>query len=300
MHIFIRMSWNIQWNLHTYAISNLQSESTKINSFHHRPIESIIKSTFFVLLHQLIESHLSYLRNRRGPRWSSLTGKIGIPRRGFPGQIKQQAGSPKVKWCNWHTPAWQMKLYRFYPYVSRLQSHDIISIHVGMFHVVSPLPALPIWGFPFRVNCKCSVFILGMLSELYIEAGNDYATPSVLCCPMNFIIIYVHVSYDFKDINLGLGCFASQFLWRKEVVIYLYMKYHLSWNNCGIYHWFRIWWDFLIIINTEYLKVSDLFVRYHLWHYFNICLVLYYDASETMANLLIIVLLFGLLKKINI
>ena len=65
----------------------------------------------FVVLHQLIESPMSYLRNRRGPRRSPLTGEIGVRRRGFPGQMKQQAGSPQVKQRNRRTPAWQMKLY---------------------------------------------------------------------------------------------------------------------------------------------------------------------------------------------
>ena len=60
---------------------------------------------------RIIESHPPYLKNRRGPRRSSLTGEIGVRRRGFPGQMKQQAGLPKVKRRNRRTPAWQMKLY---------------------------------------------------------------------------------------------------------------------------------------------------------------------------------------------
>ena len=71
MHIFTRMYWNIQWNLHKFAISNLQSESSshmsnvvhnrgtkhfitklrmnicKINSSNHRTIESIINCHIF-------------------------------------------------------------------------------------------------------------------------------------------------------------------------------------------------------------------------------------------------------------
>ena len=54
-------------------------------------------STFFVLLYRLIESHPPYFKNRRDPRRSLLTGEIGVRRRGYPGQIKQQTGSPKVK-----------------------------------------------------------------------------------------------------------------------------------------------------------------------------------------------------------
>ena len=133
MHIFTRMSWNLQWNLHTYAISNLQSTTShmsnvvhnrgtprfitkprmdicKIKSSNHRTIESIINSQhFFVLMHRLIERHPPYFKNRQGPQ--KETGEIGVCRRGFPGQMKQQAGSPKVKLPNRRTPDWQMKLY---------------------------------------------------------------------------------------------------------------------------------------------------------------------------------------------
>ena len=62
-------------------------------------------SKYFIFLHRLIESHLPYLKK---------TGEIHVRRRSFPGQIKQQAGSPKVKRHNRRTPAWQMKLYLGY------------------------------------------------------------------------------------------------------------------------------------------------------------------------------------------
>ena len=65
----------------------------------------------FIFLHRLIESSPPYLKNRRGPRRSLLTGEIGVRRRAFPDQMKQQAGSPKVKRRNRRGPAWQMKLY---------------------------------------------------------------------------------------------------------------------------------------------------------------------------------------------
>ena len=46
-------------------------------------------SNFFVLLHRLIESHPPYLKNRRDPHRSLLTGEIGVGQRGYPGQKKQ-------------------------------------------------------------------------------------------------------------------------------------------------------------------------------------------------------------------
>ena len=132
MHIFTRMSWNIQWNLRTYAISNLnllrmsnvvhkrgtkrlitklRMNICKMNNLITEQLNQLSMVDIFVLLHRLIESHQSYLKNRRGPGWSPLTGEIGVRRRGFPGQMKQKAGSPKVKRRNQRTPAWQMRLY---------------------------------------------------------------------------------------------------------------------------------------------------------------------------------------------
>ena len=103
MHIFTRMSWNIQWNLHLYAISNLQLTTShmsnvvdnrgttrfitkprmdicKINSSNHRTIESIINSQhFFVLMHRLIERHPPYLKtgevHKRRPARSAYAGE---------------------------------------------------------------------------------------------------------------------------------------------------------------------------------------------------------------------------------
>ena len=51
---------------------------------------------------------------------------IVVRRRGFPGQMKQQAGSPKVKRNNRHMPALQMKLYLYINYrltTCKLQVH---------------------------------------------------------------------------------------------------------------------------------------------------------------------------------
>ena len=47
---------------------------------------------------------------RRAPQRSLLTSEIGVSRLSFLGQMKQQAGSPKVRRRNrCTTPAWQMK-----------------------------------------------------------------------------------------------------------------------------------------------------------------------------------------------
>ena len=128
MHIFTR---NIQWNLHTYAISNLQSEyilfmgnvvhyrgtkrfimkqriiACNINGFNHKTIALII----YCLYHRFYLKFSAMLKNWRGPRRSLLTGKIGVRQQGFPGHMKQKAGSPKVKRCNQRRPAWQMMVY---------------------------------------------------------------------------------------------------------------------------------------------------------------------------------------------
>ena len=86
----------------------------KINAFNHRTIVLIINCLHFFYLfastYQLIESSSLYLKKWRGPRRSFLTGEIGVRRRSFPGQMKQQAVSPQVKLRNRRTPVWQMKL----------------------------------------------------------------------------------------------------------------------------------------------------------------------------------------------
>ena len=100
-------------------------------------------SKFFIFLHRLIESSPPYLKNWRGPRPSLLTGEIGVCRRSFPGQIKQQAGSPKVKRRNRRTPAWQMKLYLGY-------LHATLPLHLQPWKCMGARE----WLFPFSW-CMC-------------------------------------------------------------------------------------------------------------------------------------------------
>ena len=97
-----------------HTISTLQSQSTShmSNVVHYTGISS---ENNWIIYHLSIfficECSPPYLKIRRAPRRSLLTGKIGVRRRSFPGHVKQQAGSPKVRRRNRHTPAWQMKLY---------------------------------------------------------------------------------------------------------------------------------------------------------------------------------------------
>ena len=82
-------------------------------------------------------------KNRRGSRRFPLTGEIGIHRWSFPGQINQQAGSPKVKQRNRRTPAWQMKLYMGY-------LHATLPLHLQPWKCMSARE----WLFPFSW-CMC-------------------------------------------------------------------------------------------------------------------------------------------------
>ena len=121
------------------SIIKLRMNIFIINSSNHRTIESIINSQQFLSFCIELSSHPPYLKNRRGPHRFRLTGEIGQWRRGFPGQMKQQAGSPMVKRRNWRKPAWQMKLYQFKRQLGLvMMTYDLWFISVGYMLEVDP------------------------------------------------------------------------------------------------------------------------------------------------------------------
>ena len=117
MHICTRTSWNIQWNLHTYAIINLQSEYTsymsnlvhnrgtkrfiiklwmnicKINSFHHRTIENQLSSQHFLSFCINLSKVIPHIKkNRRGPLRSSLTSRSAYVGKASPVKCSNRLG----------------------------------------------------------------------------------------------------------------------------------------------------------------------------------------------------------------
>ena len=120
------MSNVVQYRDTKRFIIKLRMNICKINAFNQITIESIINClhflSFCIELSKVLRNIVK--KNRRGPRRSPLTGDIG----GFPGQIKQQVGSPKVKQRNRHTPAWKMKLYHCFMCLISHILGDIVSL----------------------------------------------------------------------------------------------------------------------------------------------------------------------------
>ena len=114
-------------------------------------------------MHRLIERHPPYFKNRRGPQ--KETGEIGVCRRGFPGQMKQQVGSTKVKRRNRRTPAWQMKLYQCI--FTNLLLFVVFFVMISAYHS----------------NCETVVFIRLIepsLSMREADQAKDYITFFIL------------------------------------------------------------------------------------------------------------------------
>ena len=97
------MSNVVQYRDTKRFIIKLRMNICKINAFNQITINSIINCLHF----WLIESP---------------------PKRGFPGQMKQQAASPKVKQRNRRTPAWRMKLYHCFMCLILHILEDIVSL----------------------------------------------------------------------------------------------------------------------------------------------------------------------------
>ena len=120
-----------------------------------RPFRSLVYH--FDLIYRKLSAW--YLKNRRAPSWSLLTGEISIRLLGFPGQMKQQARSPKVKWRNWRTPGWQMKFYHTHAF-----SCPMCTASLFLPFVYSQLYLQFIYFFPFEQPVYfCPLFTVRLL-----------------------------------------------------------------------------------------------------------------------------------------
>ena len=104
------MSNVVQYRDTTCFFIKLRMNICKINAFNQITINSIINCLHFLSFCIDLSKVLRniFKKNRRGPRRFLLTGEIGVRRPCFPGQMKQQAGLPKVKQRNRRKPAWRM------------------------------------------------------------------------------------------------------------------------------------------------------------------------------------------------
>ena len=112
MHIFNRMSWNIQWNLHTYEISNLQSTTSHMSNvvenrgttrFITKPRMDIYVKSSHLITEQLNQLSIvniflsSCIDLSKGIRHIQKTGKVHKRR---PARSAYADEASPVKWSN--------------------------------------------------------------------------------------------------------------------------------------------------------------------------------------------------------